>query len=164
VSSTIFQILASIYREFSSSGFHLLSVPSVKTHAGTRAFSEHVKSSNSIVYFRHQLKIHLSDLIILLRFPLHLIICWRTLHCTWAMSSPIPCSGSASELYSFRGYLHNRGFVIIVVVIIIIIINIIIIMGDCNMDCLGFSSRGFIPVIYKPTWVITWYDISIGHI
>ena len=60
-------------RELRSSGFHLLSVPRVKTHAGTRAFSvavptlwnslsEHVKSSNSIVYFHHQIKTHLFKL------------------------------------------------------------------------------------------------------
>ena len=60
-------------RELRSSGFHLLSVPRVKTHAGTRAFSvavptlwnslsEHVKSSNSIVYFHHQMKTHLFKL------------------------------------------------------------------------------------------------------
>jgi len=53
-----------------SSDFHLLSVPGVKTHAGTRAFSvavptvwnslsEHIKSSNSIVSFRRHLKTHL---------------------------------------------------------------------------------------------------------
>jgi len=55
--------------ELSSSGFHLLSVPRVKTHTGTRAFSvavatlwnslsEHVKSSNTTVSFRHHLKTH----------------------------------------------------------------------------------------------------------
>jgi len=49
------------------------SVPRVKTHAGTRAFSvavptlwnslpEHVKSSNTIVYSRHQLKTYLFGL------------------------------------------------------------------------------------------------------
>ena len=54
-------------RELRSSGFHLFSVPRVETHAGIRAFSvavptlwnslsEHVKSSNSIVSFRHHLK------------------------------------------------------------------------------------------------------------
>jgi len=54
-------------REIRSSGFHMLSVPRVKTHAGTRAssdavptlwnlLSDHVKSSNSIVSFRHHLK------------------------------------------------------------------------------------------------------------
>ena len=53
-----------------SSGFHLLSVPRVKTHVETHAFlvavptlwnslSEHVKSSNSIVSFCHHLKTHL---------------------------------------------------------------------------------------------------------
>ena len=57
-------------RELGSSGFHLLSVPRVKTNVETRAFSvavltlwnslsEHVKSSNSIVTFRHRLKAHL---------------------------------------------------------------------------------------------------------
>ena len=62
--------LAPKIEEFPSSGFHLLSVPRVKTHAGTRALSiavptlwnslpEHVKSSDSIVSFRHHLKIHL---------------------------------------------------------------------------------------------------------
>jgi len=55
--------------ELCSSGFHLLSVPRVKTHAGTPAFSvdvptlwnllsEHVMSSNSIVSF------HLLDIFI----------------------------------------------------------------------------------------------------
>jgi len=54
-------------KELRSSGFHLLSVPRVKTHAGVRTFSvavptlwnslsEHIKSSNSIVSFRHYLK------------------------------------------------------------------------------------------------------------
>ena len=57
-------------KELSSSGFHLLSVSRVKSHAGTPSFSiavptlwnlltEHVKSSNSIVSFRHHLKTHL---------------------------------------------------------------------------------------------------------
>jgi len=57
-------------RELRSSDFHLLSVPRVKTHAGTRAFSvavptlwnslsEHVMSSNNIVSFRYHLKTHL---------------------------------------------------------------------------------------------------------
>jgi len=57
-------------RELRSSGFHVLSVPRVKTHTGTRAFSvavptlwnslsEHVKSSNSMVSFHHNLKTHL---------------------------------------------------------------------------------------------------------
>jgi hypothetical protein len=65
--------LASKPSEFSSSGFHLLSVPRVKTHVGTRAFSvavptlwnslpKHVESSNSIVSFRHHLKTHLFSL------------------------------------------------------------------------------------------------------
>ena len=56
-------------RELRSSGFHLLSVPRVKTDAGTRPFSivvptvwnslcEYVKSSNSIVSFCHHLKTH----------------------------------------------------------------------------------------------------------
>ena len=60
-------------RELTSSSFHLLSVPSVKTHIETRAFSvavptlwntlpEHVESSNSIVSFRHHLKTHLFSL------------------------------------------------------------------------------------------------------
>jgi len=51
-------------RGLSSSGFHLLSVPRVKTYAGTGAFSvaiptlwsslfKHVKSSNSVVSFHH---------------------------------------------------------------------------------------------------------------
>jgi hypothetical protein len=54
-------------RVLHSSGFHLLSVPRVNIHAGTRIFSVvdnilwnthpgHVKSSNSIVSFRHPLK------------------------------------------------------------------------------------------------------------
>jgi len=57
-------------RELRSSGFHLLSVPRVKTHGGKHAFSvavptiwnslsEHVKSSNNIVSFRHHLETHL---------------------------------------------------------------------------------------------------------
>jgi len=57
-------------RELRSFGFHLLSVPIVKTHAVTCAFSivvrtlwnsppERVKSTNSKVSFRHHLKIHL---------------------------------------------------------------------------------------------------------
>ena len=59
--------LASKPRELHSSGFHLLSVPRVKTYAGIRAFSvavstlwnslsEHVMSSNNTVSFRHHLK------------------------------------------------------------------------------------------------------------
>jgi len=61
--------VATKFRELHSSGFQLLSVPRVKTHAGTRVLvavpnfwnllSEHVKSSNSIVSFRHHLKTHL---------------------------------------------------------------------------------------------------------
>ena len=67
--------LAPERRELGSFDFHLLSVPRVKTHAGTCAFSvpvpthwnplpEHVKSSNSIpvVSFHHHLKTHLSFL------------------------------------------------------------------------------------------------------
>jgi len=53
-----------------SSGFHLLSVPRIKPHAGTRVFSipattlrnslsEHVRSQNSTVSFRHHLKTYL---------------------------------------------------------------------------------------------------------
>ena len=62
-------------RELRSSGFHLLSVLSVKTHTGSRAFSvavptlwnslsERVKSSNSIVSFHHHspFQTHLSFL------------------------------------------------------------------------------------------------------
>ena len=71
-----------LHRELRSSVFHLLSVPRVKTHAGTGAFSvavatlwnslsEHVKSPNSIVSFRHPLKTHLFSLP---KFPFHLII------------------------------------------------------------------------------------------
>jgi len=62
--------LAPKARELCSSGFQLLSVPRVKTHAGTSAFSvavptlwnslaEHAESSNRIVSFGHHLKIHL---------------------------------------------------------------------------------------------------------
>ena len=71
-SSYLFSMLslAPKTRELHPSGFHLLSVPRVKTHAGTRAFSvavptlwnslsEHVTSSNSIVSFRHHLNTHL---------------------------------------------------------------------------------------------------------
>ena len=54
-------------RELRSSSFHLLSVPRVKTHAGTHAFSvavptlwnslsEHVKSSNRIISFYYHFK------------------------------------------------------------------------------------------------------------
>jgi hypothetical protein len=61
--------LASKPRNLSSSCFHL-NVPMVKTIAGTRAISvaiptlwnslsEHIKSSTSIVSFRHHLKTHL---------------------------------------------------------------------------------------------------------
>jgi hypothetical protein len=70
-------------RELRSSGFHLLSVPRVKTHAGTGASSvavatlwnsapEHV---NSIISFLHHLKLTFSNLLILPKFPLNLIIC-----------------------------------------------------------------------------------------
>ena len=56
-------------RQQRSSGFHL-SIPRVKTHAGTCAFSvavptlwnslpEHFKSSNSLISFRHYLKTYL---------------------------------------------------------------------------------------------------------
>ena len=59
--------LVSKPRQLRSSGFYLLSVPGVKTHARTRAFlvavptlwnllPEHIKPSNSIVSFRHYLK------------------------------------------------------------------------------------------------------------
>ena len=62
--------LAPKARELRSSGFHVLSVPRVKTHDGTPAFSvavttiwnsipEPVKLSNSIVSFHHHLKTHL---------------------------------------------------------------------------------------------------------
>jgi len=68
-------------RELHSSGFHLMSVPSIQTQTGTHAFSvvvptlwnslsEHVKSSSSIVSFSHRLKTHL----ILHKFPGLLII------------------------------------------------------------------------------------------
>ena len=57
-------------KKLHSSGFHLFSVSRVKIHVGTGVFSvavltlwnlfpEHVKSSNSIVFFRHYLKTHL---------------------------------------------------------------------------------------------------------
>jgi len=57
-------------RELRSSGFHLLYVPRIETHAETRTFSvavptlwnslsEHVKSSNIIVSFHHHLKTRL---------------------------------------------------------------------------------------------------------
>jgi len=73
-------------RELRSSGFHLLSVPRDKTHAGIHAFSvavpalwnsllEHVKSSNSIISFRHHLKNTFSDLLIPYKFLFHPIIC-----------------------------------------------------------------------------------------
>ena len=66
--------LAPKLRELRSSGFHLLSVPKVKTHAVTRAvsvavstlwnsLSEHVKSSNRVVIVRHHLKTHLFRLV-----------------------------------------------------------------------------------------------------
>ena len=58
---------ASKLRGLRSTGFHFLSVPTVKTHAGARDFSdavptlwnslhEHVKSSNSIFSFRYHLE------------------------------------------------------------------------------------------------------------
>ena len=55
-------------RELRLSGFQLLSVPSVKTHTWNHAFSvvtswntltEHIKSSHTMVSFRHHLKTHL---------------------------------------------------------------------------------------------------------
>ena len=57
-------------RELHSSGFHSLSVPRIKTQAGTLTFSvalptlwnslpERVKPPNSIICFRHHLKTHL---------------------------------------------------------------------------------------------------------
>ena len=61
-------------RELRLSGFHLLSVPRVKTGAGTHAFSvgvptfwnslsEHFKSSNTILLLRHHMKTHLFRLV-----------------------------------------------------------------------------------------------------
>ena len=98
-------------RELRSSGFHLLFVPRVKTHCGTRvvsvdvltlwnSLSEQVTTSN------------FSDLLILPHFPLHLIICWWTLHCTLTMSLPNPFITWATELDSLWLYWRNRSFVI----------------------------------------------------
>jgi len=88
--------------------FHLLFIPRVKTHAGTRAFSvdvptlwnslpEHVMSSNSIVSFP-------SD---------H---CWSTLHRTRTMNLPNPSTRCTTELDSFRGYWRYRSFVINIII------------------------------------------------
>jgi len=73
------------FRTLHLSGFHFLSVPRVKTHAGTRVFSvvvptlwnslsEHVKSSTSIVSSATIWKLIFSDSLILPKFPLQLII------------------------------------------------------------------------------------------
>jgi len=97
-----------VIQELRSSGFHLLSVPRIKPHAGTRAFSnavptlcnwlpEHVKSSNGIVSFRHHLKLAFSD------FLFRLIICLWTLHCTWSTSFPNPCTSFAVINYYVSG-------------------------------------------------------------
>ena len=70
--SYLFSVLSPVPkpRVLRSSDFHLFSVPRIKTHAETRAFSVtvptlwnslpgHDKTSNSIVSFRHHLKTHL---------------------------------------------------------------------------------------------------------
>ena len=44
------------------------------------------------------------------KFPLHLIICWWTFHCTWTMNLSNPCTWCATELDYFRGYWRNRPF------------------------------------------------------
>ena len=72
-------------RELRSSGFHLLSLPSVKTETGTRAISvalftqwnslaEHVKLSNNIFSSRHFLKTKLFRLINPSQYSCHLTV------------------------------------------------------------------------------------------
>ena len=60
-------------------------------------------------------KITFSDYLIHPKFPRHLIIRWWTLHCTWTMSLPKPCTRCTTELHSFWGYWCNRSFVIIII-------------------------------------------------
>ena len=60
--------------------------------------------SHQIAYFLSITiwKFTFSDLLILL------MICWWTLHCTWTMSLPNPCTRCATELNSFRWYWHEK--------------------------------------------------------
>jgi len=106
--------------ELHSSGFQLLSVPRVKTHTGTHAFSvavrthwnspsEHVKSSNSIVSFRHlpfQTRLSFLSFLAIWSFVDELCIVPRLWVCH-------PSTRCATELDSFQGYWLYRSFVII---------------------------------------------------
>ena len=100
VPSYLFSVLsvAPKPRALCSSGFHLFSVPRVKTHAGTRAFLvalpspwnsllEHVTSSISIVSFCHHLKTHPFRLaynnVWFYIAPHSTVLFWGTLHKKW---------------------------------------------------------------------------------
>jgi len=66
------------------------------------SLSEHVKSSNRIVLFRHHLKTHLFRLVYPFKIYLPSDPCCRTLHCTHTMSLANPCTRYLTDLDSFE--------------------------------------------------------------
>jgi len=98
-------------RELRSSGFHLLSVPRVKPHAGTRplsvavptlwnSLSERVTSSNSIDSFRYHLKTHFVRLLPTFLFHLIIVDEFCIVHGLWVCPNLV--LGGATQLDSFR--------------------------------------------------------------
>jgi len=93
------------------------SISRVKTHAGTCAYlvavptlwnilSEYVKSSSSIISFRHHLETHLFKLVC----PSY--ICWWILHSTLTRRMHTSCCRCPTELDSFRGYWRYRSLLL----------------------------------------------------